>query len=110
MGNLSLNIFTFPLWWYTTGVYLVWVWFKRQVYFGLHNTGILVFAKHIREPLYGDYTRTGIILSFFLRLIILFYKLLVFCLRIIFLLAIFLIYLLALPVSLTMVLVQLLPL
>lgn len=109
MGNLTLSILTFPLWWYTTGTQLVWNWVVRQLTFGLHQTGLLVFAKHIREPLYGDYTRSGIVFSFFLRLLLLGFKLVMFSLRSLGILLLMAGYLLLLPACLVMIIYQLFP-
>jgi hypothetical protein len=110
MGNLPLNIFTFPLWWYTTGTSILYQWAKRQLLIGLHQTGILLFAHHMREPLYGDYTRSGRIFSFFFRIIILLYKLVWFLVRSVIVFAIVVGYLLLLPFALVMIIYQLFPL
>lgn len=97
MDNLPLNLLTFPLWWYTVGWSLVWDWTKKELRFGLHKTGLLIFARHLQEPLYGDYTKAGIILSFFFRIFILIYKLIIFALRMLIVALLDLLYLLVLP-------------
>lgn len=109
MGNLPLNIFTFPLWWYTTGTWEVWQWVRRQYLYSLHQTGILLFSKHMGEPLYGDYTKSGIVFSFFLRIFILIYKLFVFAARMAVVLSLFLFYLALLPAALIMIIYQFFP-
>jgi hypothetical protein len=108
MNNLSLNILTFPWWWYTTGFNLVRAWAKREFFLSLHQTGLLIFAKHLKEPLYGDYTKTGIIFGFFLRLVLLFYKIIVFFIRMSLVTILALLYLLLLPGVLFMIIFQIL--
>jgi hypothetical protein len=109
MNTLPLNLLTFPLWWYTTGTGLVWAWAKLQAIFGLRKTGLLLFARHWKEPLYGDYTKAGIIFSFFLRIFILLYKLLMFIIRVVIITVMVIAYLLLLPFCLVMIFMQLMP-
>jgi hypothetical protein len=108
MENFPLNLLTFPFWWYAVGGRILWQWYKRQFYFGLHKTGLLFFARHMNEPLYGDYSKTGIILSFFIRIFILIYKTIVFLLRLAVITALSLLFLSLLPVILIMIIFQLL--
>jgi hypothetical protein len=110
MGNFSLNLLTFPFWWYTRGFALVLKWSKREINYGLSETGLLIFARHLREPLYGDYTKAGIILGFFLRIVLLAYKLLILCIRAAIVVIFNLLYLLILPAALVMILYQFLSL
>lgn len=97
---------TFPLWWYTVGLALFWNWTKSHYHYSLQKTGLLVFAKHMREPLYGDYSKAGIILSFFLRIVILVYKLVVFTLRVLALCILGILYLIILPILIIMIVFQ----
>lgn len=109
MNNFPLNILTFPLWWYTVGFGLVWKRCKMEYHYGLQSTGLLVFSRHLNEPLYGDYTRSGRILSFFLRILITVYKLLLFVLRIVVTAIFAVLYLLLLPAIIVMIIFQLMP-
>ena len=109
MDQFPFNILTFPLWWYTSGSRVVWQWTKRELRFGLHQTGLLLFARHMHEPLYGDYTKSGIILSFFLRLVLLLYKLLLFIIRAILVVVAAVLYLLLLPLVIVMIVYQFFP-
>lgn len=109
MGSVPLNLLTFPLWWYSTGFALVRDWVKRQTRYGLQATGLLLFASHIREPLFGDYTRSGIIVGFFLRLVLLGFKLVWFGLRELYLVTLAALYLLSIPLTVVMILYQLFP-
>ncbi len=109
MNGLSLNLLTLPVWWYTSGWHRVWQWNLRQMDLGLHQTGLLLFAHHMREPLYGDYTHSGIILSFFLRIILLLFKLTLLVVRALLLAVFDALYLAVLPLSVAMIIFQLLP-
>lgn len=110
MNQLQLNPITFPLWWYTVGFRLVCAWALRQFRFGLKTTGIIVFIRYMRHPLYGDYTRSGRIISFLIRVVLLIFKILVLGLRILVLLAFLISYLLILPFAFIMVAYQFVPL
>ncbi len=107
METFPLNLLTFPLWWYAGGGQILWQWYKRQYFFGLHKTGLLLFWRHMNEPLYGDYSKTGIILSFFIRIFILIFKTAVFILRLSIVTLAALIFLIWLPLVLIMVISQL---
>jgi hypothetical protein len=91
------------------GAKLVFERVKIELNYGLQQTGLLVFARHLREPLYGDYTRSGIIISFFLRIFLLAFKLLVFGLRFLVVSILFLLYLILLPAIIIMIVFQLMP-
>ncbi len=70
-NSVPLNILTFPIWWYAVGALTVWHWFFGFVHRSFTKSGLVLFARHMREPLYGDYTRSGRLVSFFLRVILL---------------------------------------
>ena len=106
MQNFPLNILTFPFWWYSVGLNLVWKWTQREYFFGLHKSGMLIFARHLGEPLYGDYTRTGRIFSFFLRIVLLVYKVIVFAIRLLIVGILDLLYLLLLPATIILIIFQ----
>lgn len=106
MGNLPLNLITFPLWWYSTGVRLMLDWNKRQFKFSLHQTGLLLFVRHLREPLYSDYTRSGIIIGAVLRVVILLFKLLLLAVRLLLLLIVDIFYASVLPACLANIILQ----
>ncbi len=74
MNNFPLNLLTLPVWWYTTGLKLVWRWYRRRTNFFLQSTGLVLFARHMNEPLYQDYSKSGVFISFFLRILVLLYK------------------------------------
>ena len=109
MGALSLNIITFPLWWYTTGLGLVWHFAVQKFQFWMRKSGMAIFTKHIGEPLYGDYTKGGRVISFFIRLFLLFFKSIFLIIKLALLLLLILGYCLLLPLVLIMVLYEVFP-
>lgn len=108
MQSIPLNLLTLPVWWYTTGLKLSWRWYKKRTNFTLQSTGLVLFARHMNEPLYQDYTKSGRILSFFLRIGVLLYKALYSGLSFAVYGVIFLAYLCLLPAVLIMITFQLL--
>lgn len=107
MRNFPLHLITFPVWWYTVGLGLAWQSVRRHFWFGVHRSGITLFARHMGEPLYGDYTRAGRVISFFLRIFLLVFKFLALCLRTLVLAVFGLGYLLIIPFILYMIVFQL---
>ena len=73
----------------------------------LRSTGLVIFIKNIGEPLYGDTTRQGRIISIFIRVVLLFFLVLWSGLRIAFVFLQFLLHLLVLPLSIVMLVYQL---
>ncbi len=108
-SKIQLNPLTFPLWWYTVGLGVVWDRCIQQFRYGLKKTAFRLFLRNLRHPLYGDYTRSGRIISFFLRIVLIIGKLILLGFRGLFL-ALFLAgYLLILPFSIFMVIYLILP-
>lgn len=108
MQDYQLNILTFPVWWYTRGLRTIWTWAKHRARYDLRATGLLLFSRHMSEPLFGDYTRSGKIVGFFLRLAILIYKVVILAVRVIFIGLVMAFYLVAIPFVIIMIINQLL--
>ena len=106
MENFPLNILTFPVWWYSTGLGLIWSWFNKKNHYFLEKTGLVLFARHMFEPLYQDYTKTGQILSFFIRIFVLIFKSIQFLFSFIYYALGVLIYALSLPTVIVMIIFQ----
>ncbi len=107
--KLQLNPLTFPLWWYTIGLSVAWDLVRKHFRYGLKKTAFRLFLRNMWHPLYGDYTRSGRIISFFLRVVLLFAKVFFLGFRAIVLALFFAAYLVVLPFSLFMVIYLLLP-
>lgn len=106
MQSFPLNILTFPVWWYSTGLNLVWGWYNKKNHYVLEKTGLILFARHMFEPLYQDFSRSGRIISFFIRIFVLIYKFFLFLLNTLFYGLGVLFYLLSLPLVIVMLVFQ----
>ncbi len=109
MDNFPLNILTFPIWWYSVGLSLAFDSAKQRYWFWIKKGGIVIFARHLSEPLFGDYSRTGVVVSFFIRIFLIIYKLIVLLVEAIFILLFFIAYLLLLPAVIVLLVIQLMP-
>jgi hypothetical protein len=109
MQDTKLQLLLLPVWWYTTGVTLMWQWVRRRISHRLRAMGLVLFMRHLSEPLYGDYTRSGRLISFFLRIALLIGKFIwlgLYCVLLIFVMAL---YLAIIPLSIVMILYQIVP-
>ncbi|PIS42853.1 MAG: hypothetical protein COT24_01365 [Candidatus Kerfeldbacteria bacterium CG08_land_8_20_14_0_20_40_16] len=71
------KIFYFPIWWYTTGTKKVLLFISRQISALSETLSIKILFKNLFKPMYGDYSRSGRIISFFVRIFHFFFLLLV---------------------------------
>ncbi len=107
MNNQPLSILTFPVWWYTEGLVLAWRHMQSRFRYILRSTGLLIFLRNITQPLYGDTTRQGRIISIFIRVVLLFFIFFWTVLRLGFTFGTLLVHVLALPAAIVMLLYQL---
>src|SRR3989338_7776214 len=110
MNNSTFNIFFLPVWWYGEGLTLAWRHTKNKWGIVLRSTGLIIFLRNMTQPLYGDYTKSGRAISFFLRIFLLIFILFWTLLRLVFVLVSFFVHLLALPAIIIMIIYQLFPL
>lgn len=78
--NTLRHILYFPLWWYTIGIGKRIAGLFQSVRTSFHNLGILIMFKYIFKPMFGERSRSGRIISFFMRLLLLFWRLFLFLL------------------------------
>lgn len=109
MNPFPLNILTFPIWWYSVGLKIALKNARQNFGYGIKKTGIVLFARHLGEPLYGDYTRAGRIISFFLRIALIIFKALAISLRAAVIFVCLIIYMLILPALIILLIWQFLP-
>ena len=70
------DIIYFPIWWYTKGLKIIANYCIQSATFHVNRRLALgIWIKSIFKPMYGDYTREGRIISLFMRLIVLVWKL-----------------------------------
>jgi hypothetical protein len=91
------SLIYFPIWWYSRGLKKILFFLKKKIQEISCPFVLKILFLNLAKPMYGDYTREGKIISFFMRLIHLCWRLL----RVIFVtimaLVIFLVYILILP-------------
>lgn len=107
--TVQLNFLTFPVWWYVIGLPLLLDWCKRSFQYSVKRSGFRLFLRYMNAPLYGDYTRSGRIISFLLRVVLLFGKVAWLGIKWIGLAIVVLVYISILPVSVLMAIYSLIP-
>lgn len=64
------EVLYFPVWWYSQGLVLAWRRFIRQ-WLGIYDrVGLRYLIVNMGKPMYGDYSRSGKVISFFFRLLL----------------------------------------
>ena len=91
------NIFYFPIWWYTKG-------FKNRVVscgFNIkraaHNLALKIMLRYLFQPMFGQTSRSGRIISFFMRVVLLVWRLILFAINSILQVAILILWIGVLP-------------
>ena len=70
------DIIYFPIWWYSKGLVKVSTFCLKSASFHIHRRLALgIWLRNMFKPMYGDYTREGRIICFFMRAVVLVYKL-----------------------------------
>ena len=72
---IVLDTLYFPLWWYTRGFKKVLLWAGNSLQEAERSAALKIWFKAMFQPMFQDYTRSGRIISFFMRLILLIFKL-----------------------------------
>lgn len=88
-----LSLLYFPFWWYGDGFLKLFFSLKKKIEENFKNLSLKILFLYLFKPMYGDYSREGRIISFFMRSFHLGWRLLRFFLVIIFYLIFFLFYL-----------------
>jgi len=60
----------FPVWWYSVGLRTFSSWLWREWVEVEERLSIRILLKNIGRPMYADYSRSGRIISFFFRIIL----------------------------------------
>lgn len=72
---IILDTLYFPLWWYTRGFKKILLWAGNSMAEAERAAALKLWLKAMFQPMFQDYTRSGRIISFFMRLILLIFKL-----------------------------------
>lgn len=68
--DLVGDVLYWPVWWYTTGLLDSFFTMLDSAKVANDELGLTIWIKNIFVPMYGDYSREGRIISFFMRLVI----------------------------------------
>lgn len=82
------GILYFPVWWYSKGLYKALLKCFKIFLDAWEGLGLSIHIKYIFKPMYGQRDVAGILISFFMRLIMLIFKLV--CIVLVFVLCSFL--------------------
>jgi len=69
-----LNILYFPIWWFTAGLLIV---IKKNINFiqdQQKSLGVFIWVKNIFRPMYGQTDWQGRLISFFIRIVQIFFR------------------------------------
>lgn len=78
LRELIGELLYFPVWWYSRGMVLTATTLVNRWYGLLNRLAIPILFRTMGRPMYGDYTRSGRVISFFFRLFLLGTRLVVF--------------------------------
>lgn len=73
--ELVWDVIYFPVWWYTKGLKKAGVFFMNEVSDWANRLSLKILFKNMLKPMYGDYSRSGRVISFFMRIIVFGFKL-----------------------------------
>ena len=63
------KVLYFPVWWYSDGTKKVLFYVGREILGVANALGIVILFKNLLKPMYGDYSKSGRIISFFVRIV-----------------------------------------
>ncbi|MBU2229608.1 hypothetical protein KJ810_04330 [Patescibacteria group bacterium] len=63
------KVLYFPVWWYSNGTKKVLLFVGREISGVANALGIVILLKNLLKPMYGDYSKSGRIISFFVRIV-----------------------------------------
>lgn len=97
LRDVLFDVVRFPWWWYTTGTKNVarFVWLELLAI--VNRLSLPILWRNLLKPMYGDYSRSGRIISLFMRLIVFCYNLVGFAIWTVLLLMLLLLWLAVLP-------------
>lgn len=76
--ELIFDVLRFPLWWYSKGLVNVGRFIGREIADWGARLSLRILARNMFKPMYGDYTRSGRAISFFMRFFVFITKSIVF--------------------------------
>lgn len=77
LTEFFLDILYFPVWWYTKGLSRIASYCVENIVRHERRLALRIWLQYLFKPMYGDYTKEGRIISFFMRVIVMVAKLVV---------------------------------
>lgn len=68
--ELIIDVLRFPVWWYSTGTVNVFRRIGHEIADWGARLSLRILLRNMFKPMYGDYTRSGRAISFFMRLMV----------------------------------------
>lgn len=72
--DVLFDVFRFPIWWYTTGTANAARFTWQEFLSILNRLSISILVRNLGKPMYGDYSKSGRIISFFVRIIVFIFR------------------------------------
>lgn len=70
LGDVVFDVVRFPFWWYTTGTANAARFVYQEFLSVMERLSIPILVRNLGKPMYGDYSKSGRIISFFVRIIV----------------------------------------
>ncbi len=74
MDFFVYGILYFPVWWYSRGLYKALLKCLKIFSDSWESLGLSIHIRYLLKPMYGQRDITGILISFFMRIIMLIFK------------------------------------
>lgn len=67
-----VSVFSYPIWWYSTGLINLVSWIQEGLRYRWRKYALGLWLTHLTTPMYGEYSWIGRIISFFMRIAVVF--------------------------------------
>lgn len=84
-GEVIGDVFYAPVWWYSRGFLKLLGGLRDRLVFFERSLGLRLWVHNLGKPMYGQYDVAGKLISFFMRFVVLFWKMIEFLFYLIFL-------------------------
>lgn len=78
LQHILLDVLYFPLWWYTRGFLRILRWAYNSLADVERQLALGIWLKAMFKPMFQDYTWEGRLVSFFMRVVLLIFKIIMF--------------------------------
>jgi hypothetical protein len=67
-----VSLFSYPIWWYSTGLTGLVTWIQDGLRYRWRKYALGLWLRHLTTPMYGEYSFLGRVVSFFMRIVVVF--------------------------------------